>query len=176
MANDLGAKLAAHLGLTAVATTGPFRGGSAVGAIEGYPVVAGVGKKGSTNGVLVHVRWKKDSLTITPEQLKERFGTSPEVLAAMEKKSLSSGQVKSLLTVEPDGASLFWTYSMRQPSVERIVKYRLAPPSFGSLLTNVCSTDQSGRTLARVFTVVSRDAFVSPGAGFDSRISCAPSG
>jgi len=120
MANDLGAKLAAHLGLTAVATTGPFRGGSAVGAIEGYPVVAGVGKKGSTNGVLVHVRWKKDSLTITPEQLKERFGTSPEVLAAMEKKSLSSGQVKSLLTVEPDGASLFWTYSMRQPSVERI--------------------------------------------------------
>jgi len=70
--------------------------------------------------VLVHVRWKKDSLTITPEQLKERIGTSPEILAAMEKKSLSSAQLKSLLTVAADGVSVFWVHGMRPLSVERV--------------------------------------------------------
>jgi hypothetical protein len=119
MAKDLGAELAGQIGLTRFATTAAFRGGCAVGAIEGYPVVAGLGKRGNANGVLVRIRWKKNSLTITPEQLTERFGASPEILAAMEKKSLSRAQLKTLLTVEADGATMFWVYAMRPPSVER---------------------------------------------------------
>jgi hypothetical protein len=120
MGKDFGAELAAQIGLNSLVATGPFRGGCAVGAIDGYPLVAGVGKRANANGVLVYVRWKKDSLTITPEQLKERLGTSPDILAAMEKKSLSSAQLKSVLTVEADGVALFWTYAMRPPSVERV--------------------------------------------------------
>jgi hypothetical protein len=120
VAKNFGAELARQIGLATLATMAPFRGGCAVGAIEGYPVVAGLAKRANANGVLVHVRWKKDSLTITPDALKERFGTSPEILGAMEKKSLSNAQLKSLLTVEADGASLFWTYAMRTPSVERV--------------------------------------------------------
>jgi len=45
MGKDFGAELAAQAGLSSLVTAGPFRGGCAVGAIEGYPVVAGCWQK-----------------------------------------------------------------------------------------------------------------------------------
>lgn len=114
-------ELASEAGLRATSATGPFQGGCAVGAIDGFPVDVGGDRRNETNGILFYVRFKAESLSVTGDELRERIATSPDMLAAMAKNSLS-GAEKKALTVGADSVGVLWQYSLRTPSAERTAR------------------------------------------------------
>ncbi len=120
-AKNQAAELAQSANLILMEKDGPLRGACAVGSIEGTPVAAGWGQRDKQSTVIFLVRFKKGSLSVPPEVLKERLATAPEMLQAMDKKKLSGGETKAL-SVAADGVVLFWDFTFRAPKPDAVLR------------------------------------------------------
>jgi hypothetical protein len=116
MATKLTSRLAEILGLSTVGKGGPF-GPSAVGAIEGFPVGAAWANVNRVSVVALLIRYRKGSLTVTVDALKQEIAASPEVLKAIGRKKLTGAEIK-MMSAGEGALTFFWQYSLRAPKPE----------------------------------------------------------
>src|SRR5262245_43728292 len=114
MASNRAQQLAERLHLAVVSAGQPLNGACVAGLIEGFPVAISWGKRQNRSSVLFLVRFRKNSLRLSPGVFAERIAGSTEVLGAMERKKLSGAEIKAL-GVGPDSVLFFWDYTLRAP-------------------------------------------------------------
>jgi len=116
MATKLTPRLAEILNLSAVGEGGPF-GASAVGAIDGFPVGVAWTSINRVSVVALLIRYRKGSLTVTGDALKQEIAASPDILRTIGRKKLS-GYESKMMTAGENALTFFWQYSLRAPKPE----------------------------------------------------------
>jgi hypothetical protein len=119
MASNRAQQLADLLKVAVVSGGQPLNGACVAGPIDGFPVAVSWGKRQNQSSVLFLVRFRKNTLRLSPDAFCERVAGSTEVLGAMERKKLSGAESKAL-SVGPDSLLFFWDYSLRAPRPEAV--------------------------------------------------------
>jgi len=112
-------KVAELLHITSMEKGAGFGGSAAVGLLDGYPAAISWTKTDNQPMVAIMIRFRKDSLRTSPEIIKEQISHSTEILAATGKKSLNSGELKSLVT-GVDYLHFQWHYTLKAPKPEQV--------------------------------------------------------
>jgi len=110
-------QLAGLLNLPVLPKSGPLLDASVTGPLDGYPIAVAWNQRQRQSTVTFLVRFKKGSLKVPPAELRERILSSPEILRAMDRTSIS-GSEKKALTVASDGILVYWDYAFRAPAPE----------------------------------------------------------
>ncbi len=155
MAGKKERELAEILGISFIDKGGPMGGTSAVGPVDGYPVAVAWTKreKQATVGILMKIR--AGSLKLPAEEALEQLYTNEKVLEAMGKNKPASGERKAS-SLHEDGLVLFWDYSLKSPSIEKVTGLiRTLVEAMGSLAKppeGACDLCESG-TNARLHCI-----------------------
>lgn len=109
------------VGITSMDKAGPFEGSAAVGIMDGYIVAVSWTTFDKKAGIGFMIRFRKGSLKLESNTLREKIIGSDELLQMMDKKSLS-GAEKDTLTITEDTVLFAWQYSFRAPAAETAAK------------------------------------------------------
>jgi len=119
MATKQGRELAGLLDLEYLEAGGPFGGTAALGTSGGFPLAAEWCKREKQSTVAFLVRFRKGTLKRPQDIALQELLSDADLLKAVDQKKFSSAERKAAKVLD-DRVLLFWDYSFKAPSAEKV--------------------------------------------------------